>query len=195
VDSVAGNNFTQTNTVGTPAQPVYTASAINGLVAGLFTSATPYTLMTIGTAIPTSVTTYSWYAVLNPTTGATLKIFGGSANGDLRWYISSTGHQGLGIGGGSTIATGTATLASGTWVTIAFTYNSSTGAAALYKCSAGTCSSDGTATVTSSPTVAISTLGIGEGSSPFKGDIAEIGYYNGISISGVGSWSSCEYGI
>lgn len=197
LDDIGSNTAFQTT--NTNAQPLFLASQINGLPAFGFNGANGHTVdvLNLTSAIPTANTTYSAFAVISPSTvTATNKLLGqaSASTGAVRWFISSSGHQTISAGA-SANQTGTATLVVNTWVTIGFTWNLSTGAWNMYKCSGGTCSSDGSGTTTATPTQTVNAIGVSEGSSNFKGLMAEMWFLNGTSNTGWASWSQCKYGI
>lgn len=193
-DGIGSNAIGQTITT---AQPLYLTSQINTLPAFSFDSVHTLDQLSLTSPIPTTNTTYSFFAAISPSSvTATNKLLGQTAatTGALRWYINSAGHQTVSADASAQIS-GTATLVANTWVVIGFTWNTATGALALYKCSGGTCTSDGTSTTVTTPTQTINAIGVSEGSSNFKGLMAEMWYFNGISNTGWGAWSQCKYGI
>lgn len=196
-DAIGSNAVSQTT--NTNAQPLFLTSQINGLPAFGFDGANSHTVdnLLLTTPIATTNTTYSFFTAISPSNvTATNKLLGQTAalTGSLRWYISSSGHQTVSADASSQIS-GSATLVVNTWVVIGFTWNTSTGALNLYKCSGGVCTSDGTSTTVTTPTQTVNAIGVSEGSSNFKGLMAEMWYLNGISNSGWGAWSQCKYGI
>lgn len=173
--------------------PTFTAAAVGGQPSIQFAGGADFQL---GTDISTSVTTYTEYAVIKPGTVGTLySISGGGASSALEWRINASGHQEILNSAVASIVTGTATISTTSYSVVAFTYNRSTGAANLYICSAGTCTSDGTATNAQTFGSALNTVGFSQASGGFVGYIAEWGYLNGTSTTGIGSYSQCKYGI
>lgn len=188
-DSVAGNTATSlSGSYGT-----YVPSAINGLAAINESINGQYLF---ATQIPITVTTYTFYVVTYNRIDTSYQSIGGTKGTNALVYgqQNAGANQVLGIASGSTFATGTNTLANNTWYTLAATYNSITGAYALYICSGGSCTSDGSGTSVQTISAPMTGIGIGHDYPPY-GYIAEIGYLNGTSVSGIGAWSYCKYGI
>jgi hypothetical protein len=202
IPSSATSN-TASQSAGTGQQPVYTTGAINGLPAALFNGATNQRSLTIGSPIAVGSGTLTWYAVLEPTSAASasLGIIGAptqaGGSGSFEWRITGSSNnqqtlseQRAGIG------LGTATIATSHFSAIVTTYNFSTGAWALYTCASGTCTSDGSGTATATWGLTIRELGAASGDTAwFNGYIAEWGYLNSISTTGIASYVNCQYGI
>lgn len=190
---INGNTGHNAEQATTTAQPTYTTNAINSLPAATFNGTSDD--FPLVTSIPNTVTTYSFYAVVNPAAAGSYR---GIVGGGLSWDFNTTNNLDLRISGSTDIATGTnAYSTTGTWLTLAVTYNNSTNAYAFYVCSAGTCTVDKSGTGAAvSLTSGISSLGT-FGTHYFNGSIAEIGYYNGIfsstDLTNLGAYSQCEY--
>jgi hypothetical protein len=181
-DTIGGNTSSHTGGVAP-----FSANQINAL--GAWNNNPSIGSFILGTSVPTSATAQSWYFVGAPTmAGFTNNLIGGSSGGALRWYILSSGKQV--VAGSAGTVTGSATLTSGAWTALYFTYSS--GTVQLYKCSAGTCSADGSSGTVTAPTLATGLLFSGNGGG-YIGIVAEIGYYAGTSISGIGSYLHCQY--
>lgn len=177
------------------ANPIFTTNAINtSLPSWAFSSSVPDFFNV--TPIPSSITTYTFYVIFKlTTTGAYQIFFSAGTGGGLVYFISDTNHQGIALTGAGTNL-GTATFTSGVWYAVAMTVNTSTSAYAFYKCSGGTCSSDGSGTGSLASTQPI----VWFGNDPVSGlalnaQIAEAGFLNGINITGIGPWVSCKYGV
>jgi hypothetical protein len=136
-----------------------------------------------------------YYAVVNVTASGVQAIIGDNvSSGAVEWRINGT-HQELLQQSVAVIATGTTTLTAG-WHTLAFTYNQSTGAYALYICTGGTCNSDGSGSNAKAIGTDMTQLGAAPAASEyFASSIAEIGFNNSATIAGVGAWSSCKFAI
>jgi hypothetical protein len=193
LDPIAGNNATQ----GAPGdRPTYNTAQINGLPAATFTGGTQSLVLT--TPIPAATTSMSYYAVINPTVGGNIGFVGNSiAIGGVEWRINGGGHQELLAANVASIAIGSATFSSGKWITIAFTYNTSTGAWTFFNCSGGTCVSDGSGTTAQTFSATVLTLGNANVNfDPYIGKIAEIGALVGSqSVVGLGAYSKCQFNI
>ena len=186
VDSIGGNTAAQSG----PNTPTYYTSQVNGLGAATFAGAQFWTL---ATSIPAS-NNFTFWAVLKITTGGA--VFGPTAVSGMYWNITPAAQQLIYYNSG-VFATAVSTYSTSAWYTLAATYNTTSGAYAFYNCSGGACTSIGSGT-------SLVNLGgapithIGAGSSAgqfFNGQMAEMGYYNGISTAGIGAWSLCKYGI
>jgi hypothetical protein len=166
----------------------------------LFNGSTSNRFLSLTTGLP-QTGSVTWYSVIGPIAGAMQgPLIGGTGGtgGSLEW--------GIGLSGGSVasansqsrtilISGGTHTISTTAFSTIAITYTYSSGALALYVCSAGTCVSDGTATTTAifgNPTISLGIAGV---AGEFNGYVAEWGYLNSSSIAGIGAYSLCQYGI
>ncbi|MGH9607285.1 MAG: LamG-like jellyroll fold domain-containing protein [Terracidiphilus sp.] len=198
-DFVAGNTLKQ---AATSAQPTFETSAVNSRPALSFNGSSNY--MTMATPVPVTNTTYTFYAVFNPANVASGFIFGNYLGYGVQVVVRlyQTHLQFIVDAGASPDSlSGSTVLSTGTWYTMVATYNLTSRAAALYLCSAGTCSSQGTATLAAQTlTKSLGALGTGNDSvtNPFDGYLAEAGYFNGIDSNpsaDIGAWSYCWYGI
>ena len=187
-DSIANNVGSGPGALGA----AYYLNQINGLGAATFSGTQAWTFTN---AIPDS-NNFTFWAVLKLSSNGGA-IFGPTANGGLAWYVQPT-QQALTADFTTVIGAASATYSTSTWYTVAATYNTSTGAYAFYTCSGGTCTNIGSGTNHVSLTQSTTRIGLGSGGSGtdlFTGQIAEAGYYNGISTTGIGAWSLCKYGI
>jgi hypothetical protein len=176
VDSVGSNNATQTNT---SIQPLYYASGINSQPASYWTTSAGY-MMTLGTGIAQTQTTQTWAATITPTLDGshTVNMLSGASGNGLTWGINTSNHQYVrGYNSGAAV-TGSATLVSGNTYTLAFTLNGTT--IQLYKCSGGSCSTDGSSGTTTIGTVSMSILGR-------QNPLVFLGYWAGLWYSNTGS--------
>ena len=177
-------------------KPYYVASAVNSQPAiDFFQSSCHTNNLSISTPIPTSVTTITLYAVVKIPPGSGWYIVGQSSGGQLSWRING-GKQELLVGGVGSIVTGSATIDSGAWETLACSYNSATGVGNLYTISGGIATLD--ATATNVVVISNALTNVGNGSSANGTQMAELGYLNGISgttLSQIAAWSLYKYGI
>lgn len=175
--------------------PTYTTGAINGLPAWTFNSASSqFWRLTSGITQSGSITFYAVFKT--PASSHQGALFGVQVGHGMEYRITSANKQDAVNQGLLDLGNGTTTLTSSTWYTSVMTYNYSTGALALYLCSAGTCSADGTATATSTFSAATNDLGAAQDVGDyFNGLIAEWGYLNSANTTGIAAWSQCKYGI
>lgn len=192
IDSVGGNT----------AGPLFGASSVdyvtgvlNSLPAANFPGSS-YSQKVLSTPIPTSIVSYSFAATFDTLAASTAQaLFGPQTSvGGISWSINSSGKQQLCI---SSCVSGTTVFSTSTFYTITASYNTATNAWAFQKCSGGTCTSDGSGTTSlGTASNAISTIGqLATGVNGLNGNIVEIDYYNGSSITGEGAWSYCQYGV
>lgn len=188
---------------GTNKQPVYTTLAINSLPSWAFDgSGTDQQVLFLGAGDIVGNTTFAMYAVINVTaTSGTYPIFASSAptsgGRDLApiWYINPSGQQNLAADGIANIVTGS-TNVSGSWKAIAFTYNSSTLVGTTYNIAGGTATMDTTNTATTGMGNLSNQIGGATFDALwFNGQIAEVGYINSASLTGVATYVQCRYGI
>ncbi len=189
------NNATQATTAS---QPIYTTGQVNGLPAMVFNGTSD--VLTLATGIGLNQPTITWYSVVKPTSAATNQVIvGGSVTGSFEWAISSTKHQEIVEDNVVVIGTGTATISSTAYTTLVAQYTLSTGAWQLYTCSGGTCTSDGSGTTTLPGgmfTNDTNTFGYTTSADGYStASIAEIGYFNTITLSNIAGYSSCKYAI
>jgi hypothetical protein len=182
-DSIGGN--TASNPSGS--QPTYHTNQVNGLAANTFAGSQFFNLTT---GIPQTNNFTFWAVVKLASSGGGLFGYG---TGAFAWVVTPTSQyvasDNVGVGGYASASYGTST-----WVTVAVTYNSTSGAYAFYTCSGGTCTNIGSGTDYISLSSATTRFGDAV-YSYFNGQVAEAGYYNGISTAGIGAWSKCKYGI
>lgn len=207
-DVVASNNASQTTSGDLP---TYSATGgPNNQPYLSFNGTSDY--LTFSTTIPTTACTGTgctfWVVWYIASTGATKPWFGysGGGNNFQGYYFQSANVQRLAntfanAGGGYTGPwSGTDTYSATTWYTTAVTMTSG-GTWQTYKCSGGTCATDGSGgTGAGWGTISFATnaLGIIAGQSAtdyWSGRMAEWGYYAGSSITGLAAWSKCQYGI
>jgi hypothetical protein len=183
-------------------QPIYTTNVINGQPAALFNGVTnsEFLALTTPNVLPQSGSA-TFYAVIEPTStcaSTNCAMFGGAATNNFEYRVNTSSKQQMLQQQNVSIGIGTATISTTAFTTVAATYNFGTGAWALFTCSGGTCSSDGSGT--GGPTSGWANSSTYLGAAPdiaewFSGYIAEWGYLNSISTAGIGAYSSCQYGI
>lgn len=188
------------------ARPLYNTNQINGQPALTLNGPTNQQGFGMATAIPTGSGSLTLYAVIKPDlSGGQAAIIGnGSASGGgtagikaIEWRINnSTSKQDLLSQQNALLASSTSTVSTAAFSTVAVTYDFGTGAYTFYKCASGTCTADGSGTASGSWAVNSSGLGLATSASEFyKGQIAEWGYLNSASVTGIAAWSQCKYGI
>lgn len=177
--------------------PIYTTAGVNGLVVSQYIHTAQHYLAT-SSSITSGNTTMTWFAVVEFTdfTNDFIMVGNtGATNNNFTWGTSTSGNQAVFTSGGATIGLGSSTLSTGVWYTLVAQYNQPTGAWALYKCSAGTCTSDGSGTQSASFSQPVNTLGYTATILGGDGYIAEIAYYNSTTMANFASYSQCRYGI
>lgn len=190
-DSVAGNTATQTST---GSQGTYSTNAINSLPAISFTGAQFYTMGT-GITAPTTFTFYAVAEVTNVSSNRGLIGANSSANFEIR-TASTTPNVTLLSQATAQIAVSGTALPTSTWFTLVVTYNTVSGAYNFYKAVGGSLTSLGSGTSIASFSAATTQLGGAQSVSDFWfGSIAEWGYLNSTSTTGIAAYSQCEYGI
>ncbi len=194
-DTVAGNNASQTTSGDLP---TYSATGGPNSTPALAFSGSWVDFST-GIPAPTGSATYTFYEVIklsSPT--ATQYLMGNQTSlGALAVEFGGTGVARLALTGTGAVATDTATMTGSTWYTKAVTFSYATEAYQFYTCSGGTCTAGAGGTATAGTySQAINLIGArGNSSFGIGGSLAEFGYYNGISIAGLGAYSQCQYGI
>lgn len=187
-ESVASNTATDSGTLGT-----YQTNAINGLPAISINSTSGYAMTT---NIPSSVTTYTLYAIFSAGNASSFSaLFGSASASNSIEYGLESSKQFLREDNNGPTAGGT-TLSNNTWYTGVMTWNTASGAYVLYLCSAGTCSVDASGTVVTAPSDPITNLAGPSRDYAFLGSVAEWGYRNGIDSnpsSDIGAWSLCKF--
>ena len=192
VSAWAALQGTTTATQGTSAQqPAYSASAINGLAAATFSTS----YLSFSTAIPIQTpTTFSWYALVYPTSATTMYMIGSGLTSSFQWgleNVSGNLKQYVVITTAGTTYTGTNTIPLNTWTVVAFTLTQSTGAYSFQEIAGGSFVSDASGTQTT--TISNPEQQIGTRSATyFLGQIAEVGYNAAAIPSGIpGAIHSC----
>lgn len=190
-ETVSGNNASQTSS---GALPTYGATCgPNSTPCLTFNGTSDYIIPT--TAIPSGVTAFTLYAVIKPTTVSTDNpIFGGNNNG-IAYKSNSSGKMDLSAQGFTGVATGTQTLVANTWYTQVVTFNNGASTTIFYSASGNTLTSFGGGGGGSFPNSTPYLGGIPIESIWFTGSIAEWGYLNSVSTTGIANWSSCHYGV
>lgn len=188
--SLATANTATWNGSGT--QPTYATAVINSLPGVGFTAGS----LTFATPLPSAITSFTFYATLQFASSSPMAIIGPTNSGGIEWRIDAD-FQDLLSAGTSNLAGGSTAWTPGTWYTFVVTYVTSTGVANFYRCVSGTCNTDGggtNATTFSQPTDLIGNYPVfGDA---YNGQIAEIGILvNGVSTTGIGTYSQCQYGI
>ncbi len=175
-------------------RPQYVTSSINGLAAADYSVAST-TDLTITTGVdPAPVST--WMAVIKPGSAGTIYPIVAGGGASLEWRITSGGKQQLLYESIRQIGVGTATLTPGSWTTLVAQFNTTNGVWALFICSGGTCSSDGSGTDSSASMGFVTEIGhANNGDGSFKTSIAEVAHWNTTTTSGIGAYSSCKYGL
>lgn len=189
VDIVAANNAVQA-TGGN--RPIYTTAQVNGLPSIVYTAGGSQSLK-FPTGTPSVGSQLTYYAVVKPNSGAgPFPIFGPSIGG-IEWRISG-GHQELLSANVASIGTGTATISTSNYSMLVAQYDETNGNWAFQICSGGSCVSDGSGTnligLQSSDSIGFST---GDGS--FGGGIADFGFINSTTTTGIAAWSQACFGI
>lgn len=155
--------------------PFYQTGILNGLPIARYAAASGEQLNFTGNAVADNFTVI---AVMKCTDAGTRAILAEGTGGDgpPRFYIDSSKISFQEDDNG-VIATGSTTLSTSTFYTVAMTYNDTSGACALYLNG----SSDGTATSVHDITRRFSRVGCRSGNQDaFKGDIAYVAYWNSI---------------
>lgn len=189
VDVVAANNAVQ-STSGN--RPIYTTGQVNGLPANVYTAGGTQTL-TFPTRLPDSGNLLTLYAVVKPNSGSGPFPLMGPSVGGLEWRINS-GHQELLLANISGIGVGTATISSSVYSMLVAQYNETTGAYAFYECSGGTCTLDASGTTLVSVTGPDS-IGFSTGDGSFGGGIADEGFINATTTTGIGAYALACFAI
>lgn len=188
---------------GTNVQPVYTAGAINGLPSWAFDgSATDQQILRLGAGNIGGPAAFCMFAVINVTaTPGTYPIFGssstsgGGANNAPIWYINPSGQQQISGDGLDNVVTGS-TVVTGSWKAIGFCFNGIGNTATTYNISGGTANVDTTAlSLVSLANVSNQIGGATFDNLWFLGQIAEVDYYNSLSMAGAGPYVLCRYGF
>jgi hypothetical protein len=194
-----GNNVTSMPDMGTVGgstangNGVYTASAVNGLAAVQFNGSF-YDLSASLSGAPTQI---SMYAILN------INSQGGSFTGAVccgqgvpEWLMGNTGGMGFNKNQQVAIGSSTTNVSATTYVTVAVTYNTSTGALNYYRCSGGSCTNVGTATNATTFSGNWNRWGGSTFDPNFQGFVSELAETNSIiTTTQLATWSQCKYGI
>lgn len=190
-DQVSGNNASQTNsgklpTYGATCGPTSTPCLT-------FNGTSDYIIPT--TPIPSGLTAFTLYAILDITTGSKNNpLFGGVAQ-SIRYDADTTNTMDLTQQDVVTVP-GAPTLATNTWYTVVVTYLNGTSTSTFYNASGGTLHNAGSGVQALSFSSATTDLGAAHGDSAFfTGNIAEWGYTNSVTTAGIANWSSCHYGV
>jgi hypothetical protein len=193
-ESIAGNNAVQATSAN---QPLFETNQINGLPAiesnGLSGVSAEY--LPFSMTIPDTANFTIYAMVKSSSLSGYQTIISNDANtSSIEYGIPNAAHQYVRVNGYSS-GLGSATLSTGTWYTLALTFTYSTLAYNLYICSGGTCTSDGSGTAGGSPSQPINSLFGPNGDDSWNGYVAEWGYLNSVSTSGIAAYSLCKYGI
>lgn len=174
----------------------YATGSVNGLPSFSLPASTAQIILPSAGTVATSGS-ITLYAVLNPSsTSANGAIIGSGLGSGPEWRIAGGGKQEYLSQATTSIGTSTSTVPTASYSTIAMTYVYSTGVLTFYKCASGTCSIDGTVTKTASFTNRQNVIGFASVvNEQFLGNIAEVGYLNSASVTGIAAWSQCKYGI
>lgn len=149
----------------------------------------------LGTGIASGTGTYTFYAMLQQQGGGSFYALWGGTGTPIEIARCGNNSQNARVGNTS-CTSGSTSFTNGVWYTWVETLNMTSGAASFYVCSGGTCTSDGTGTLASTAsTNAVTQLGGPSRDIAWNGEVAEFGYEAGSSITGIGNWSSCKYGI
>jgi hypothetical protein len=197
-DSAGSNNAVQTTSAD---QPTFATNQINGLpaISNSGGSGSSAQVLVAGTGFATG-TNFTMYAVVEPTNlGNYMAVFGTNLANDSQVAVEYgfEGNNQFVRANGNSAIPGSATFANSTWKTIALTYNNSTQAVQMYICSSGTCTADGSAgtILPGAFNTAITNLFGPAADFAMQGYIAEWGYLNSISLTGIGAYSQCKYGL
>jgi hypothetical protein len=187
--SLAGNT-------GSYAEPHWSPSIFGSLQAANYSNPSG---MSLGTGIPTSVTSTSFWATLQ-VAGSGRGIVGGP-NSALEWRISAGGVQQVLVSNVALIGSGSQVFTTGVSYTVAVTVNATTGAWAMYTMSGGVVTTDASGTAGAISFGAnITDFGIANGHADgFTGNIVDAGYFNGIwnstQLNQIAAWSQCHAGV
>jgi hypothetical protein len=190
-DQVSGNNASQTTSGDLP---TYSATGGPNSTPSLAFNGTSDFIIP-ATAIPSGLTVFTLYVILNVTTLQDGAMFGG-VGGGIEYRIDSSGKPGLLVQ--SVVGTsGTQTLSTGTWYTVVVTHDNGTTTTNFYNATSGTLSAQGNNTTQAMVlTSTTNDLGGATGNSEFfNGEIAEWGYLNSVNTAGIAAWSNCHYGV
>jgi len=171
-------------------RPIYNTAVVGGNPVATFTAASSQSF-TFHNNISDSLMTV--YVVIKPTSGTWFG--GGSGTGGGVQYFYNGANQQFNSLNRTIIGTGTSSLSTASFQTIVLTYDFSSGAWSMYKCSGGSCAGDGSGTQTASFGFPINQLGGSAAAGFFSGQIAELAYNNSISTTGIATYSQCQYGI
>lgn len=191
-DQVSGNNASQA-TLGK--LPTYGATCgPNSLPCLTFNGTSDYINPT--TPIPSGLTAFTFYAIIEITTGSKFNPILGGVGNSIRWDSDNTDTMLLTEQDVISVP-GLPTLTTNTWYTVVVSYLNSTTTTTFYHASGGTLHTDSS---NSTQPLAFSAttpdLGAAHGDSVFfTGNIAEWGYVNSVSTAGIANWSSCHYGV
>jgi len=200
-DTVSGNNASQTISGDLPTYSS-TGGGANGNNSYLtFNGTSDYLIPT--TAIPTTANVYTFYAVFELTTASvTNPLFGSSSaysTPGVVWYVTSSNLL-RDSNNGPVFYTGTNTYSStSTWYAVAAEFSVSGNTQSLYKCTSGTCTADGSGGTNTFGAITATTNWLGAsqllGPNFLHAKVSEFGYYNGNSLTGLGAYVNCQYGI
>ena len=193
-DAVSSNNAVQTVSGN---RPTYTAYGIFNKPYLTFATASSQ-FLNLTSTIPTSNTTYSFYAVLNNTSLSANNYLVAGGAGAIGYGIGSSGKQGIAKVSTAWAASGTNAIAANKNYAIAATFNTSTNAYQFFLVSGGGYTSDGSGTATAETyTVAMSYLGYANAYAAIS--TPEMGYYNGIwnstQLQALATYVNCQYGL
>ena len=144
--------------------------------------------------IPSGLTAFTLYAVINLAASQVNPMFGGASSGITFRIDTSPNTPDLEETNVQGVA-GTQTLSLSTWYTEVVTYNNGTTTTSFYYASGGTLNAAG---VAMSPAFTFSgtTPYLGTDTVAFlNGSVAEWGYLNSVNTAGIANWSSCHYGV
>lgn len=196
-DLVGTHGFNQATSAR---QPIYVTNVINGLAAAHFVKANT-NFMQMTTAITLSGG-FTLYAVVKPNLTANTggAVIAGTSNNNLEWALSENSagtftEQYANSQGVVLLGSGGFVLSTSAPYTIVVQYNTSTHAWNFWSCSGGTCSSQASGTTSSSLTQFQTIGGAINVTEYVDAYIAEVGYMNSTTTTGIGAWSLCKYGI
>jgi len=194
VDPIAGNNLVQ------PAgsRPTYTTGQVNGVAAAVFNGSSQ--VLPITNPLSSSTVSWTYYAVVNvPSSPSGIHAIMGCtfSSGCLEWRFDGA-TQSLLNQGVVLIVGGSTTITPGYHLLMA-EYNQSTGLATLKICSGGSCTTDATATVVTTLSTNVNSVGAAIGVGDYwTSGIAEVGFVNSVSgtiESQVAAWGACKFAL
>lgn len=202
VDSIGGNNATQSSV---PAQPTYVAAvaAISNNPAVQLNGSSSYLNLTSNITTNGKANTFWQVFEVTAITVGGFQVFFGSSTANQAIVttvaLNSAVQPNLGWSGFANLATGAGTYSTGTWYAWVYSYDDVSGNIAIYNCVAGTCTSIASANnplpTTPDNTLGYYTSGI---ANYWAGYMADGGYMSHVDSNpsvDIGAYIHCQYGI